>query len=193
MSPKQDLYCAVGVGLFFAFITGCGSGSGNSGGSSPTPSFTLSLSPAAVTLTPGGATQTVQVSLAAQGGFTGAASVTVSGLSSGVTASPSPLSVSPGAPGTLTFSAAASTATSQASGSVHGVSGAISANVPFSVTVKSVPAVPFPFVSIGGYLVHGFYDAGRQLLFAANPELNELDVISSANLSVTARVPLPAA
>jgi hypothetical protein len=106
-------------------------------------------------LTPGGATQTVQ------GGFTGAASVTVSGLSSGVTASPSPLSVSPRAPGTLTFSAAASTAASQASGSVQGVSGALSANVPFSITVKSVPAVPFPFVSIGGYLVHGFYDAGR--------------------------------
>jgi WD40 repeat protein len=40
-------------------------------------------------------------------------------------------------------------------------------------------------------LVHGFYDETRQLLFVSNPGLNELDVISSQDFSIKARVPVP--
>jgi len=48
-----------------------------------------------------------------------------------------------------------------------------------------------PFHFVGGCLVHGFYDQSRQLLFASNPCLNELDVISGLDFSVKARVPVP--
>ena len=40
-------------------------------------------------------------------------------------------------------------------------------------------------------MVHGFYDESRQLLFATNIGLNELDVISGADLTVQSRVPVP--
>src|SRR5208337_3945442 len=45
--------------------------------------------------------------------------------------------------------------------------------------------------AIGGTLAHGFYDETRQLLFATNPGLNELDVISGLDFSIKARVPVP--
>ena len=195
MNPRRGLCYAVSVALLLAFISGCGSGSGNAGGGTqPTPSFTLSLSP--VTLTQGGAVQTAQVTLTPANGFSGSVSVTVSGLASSISVSPSSLVVSPGTPGTFTFSAAADAPTGQVSGTLQGLSlqgVSTTASAPFSVTVRAAPAVPFPFVSVGGYLIHGFYDASRQLLFAANPELNELDVIAQSNLSIKARIPLPAA
>lgn len=53
--------------------------------------------------------------------------------------------------------------------------------------------MPFPFVSIGGFPYRGFFDKVRQLLFATNPELNELDVIAQNDLSIKARISLPAA
>ncbi len=39
--------------------------------------------------------------------------------------------------------------------------------------------------------MHGFYDEGRQLLFATNIGLNELDVISGKDYSLKARIPVP--
>jgi hypothetical protein len=58
---------------------------------------------------------------------------------------------------------------------------------PLAIAVK----MPLPFQSVGGFLVHGFFDQARQQLFAANPSLNELDVISGADLSIKARIPVP--
>lgn len=52
-------------------------------------------------------------------------------------------------------------------------------------------AVADPFHFVGGCLAHGFYDEARQLLFASNACLNELDVISARDFSVIARVPVP--
>jgi hypothetical protein len=78
------------------------------------------------------------------------------------------------------------------SSTVDGASGSITANTSLSVAVTAQP-VQFPFQATGGWLVHGFSDEARQLLFATNPELNELDVISGVDLSIKARVPLPSA
>ncbi len=52
-------------------------------------------------------------------------------------------------------------------------------------------ALADPFHFVGGCLVHGFSDESRQLLFATNPCLNELDVISAQDFSVKARLPVP--
>jgi hypothetical protein len=48
-----------------------------------------------------------------------------------------------------------------------------------------------PFHPVGGTLAHGFYDEARQLLFATNFGLNELDVISGMDFSIKARIPVP--
>src|ERR1700757_3388352 len=90
-----------GLFPFLLAVVGCG---GNGSGFSqppPSPSFTISLSPSSVTLMQGGAAQAVQVAIGAQNGFTGAVSVTASGLPFGVTVSPSSVSLTPGIGGTL--------------------------------------------------------------------------------------------
>ena len=50
--------------------------------------------------------------------------------------------------------------------------------------------VAMPFTVTGGFIIKAFYDESRQLLFATNLNLNEVDVLSSKDLSVQARVPI---
>ena len=73
----------------------------------PPPDFTLSFTPQSLTITAGATGQQVALSATAQNGFTGAVNVAVSGLPTGVTASPSTLSLAPGTPQNLTLTAAA--------------------------------------------------------------------------------------
>jgi hypothetical protein len=178
-------------GLLCALIVGCG---GNGGGGvtipPPPPSFGVTLFPPTVTLFEGGASQTVQVSVTAQNGFTGMVSVSAAALPTGVTASPTSLSLAPGVPGSFSFSASSAALIAQQTLNVNATSGTLVVNTPLQLTVTGV-AVSDPLHWIGGTLVHGFYDETRQLLFVSNPGLNELDVISGQDFSVKARVPLP--
>jgi hypothetical protein len=196
MTPWKIVHAfhALIVAVLCAFLVGCGGGggTGGTGGTNPppTPSFTLSLSPASVTLAQGGSNQVVQVSVAGQNGFAGSVSVTVGTLPSGVTTSLNSLSVTSGAPATLILSASSTAQVAQESIAVQGVSGTLSENATLQLTI-SATAVADPFRAVGGSLVHGFYDESRQLLFAANPGLNELDVFSGVDFSLKARVPLP--
>jgi hypothetical protein len=193
MTPWK-IFHTLAVAVFCVFVAGCGGGGAGTSGTNPSPppapSFTLSLSPASVTLARGGTSQAVQVSVAGQNGFEGSVSVTVGTLPSGVTASPNSLSVTSGAPETFMLSAPSATQVAQESITVQGVSGTLSENATLKLTISST-AVVDPFHAVGGSLVHGFYDESRQLLFATNPGLNELDVFSGVDFSLKARVPLP--
>ena len=60
---------------------------------------------------------------------------------------------------------------------------------PSEFSVARLP--PDSFHVIGGEFGQRFYDQARQLLFVANPGLNELDVLSGTDLSVRARVAAP--
>jgi hypothetical protein len=191
MRPWNGFAPVVGVALLCAFMGACG-GSGSSGPPTPpppAPSFTVALSPGTVSLTQGATGQPLQVSVVAKNGFTGIATVTLEGLPAGVTVVPSSLSVSPTSPGTFTFSASGTAQISQEMVSVNAVSGALNADNTVQLTVSGT-APPDPFHLVGGSITHGFYDESRQLLFAPNLGLNELDVISSVDFSVQARVPL---
>jgi hypothetical protein len=150
----------------------------------------VSLSAGTVNLSKGGPSQNVQVSITDQNGFSGSVTVTVNGLPAGVMVSPSSLSLTSGAPGTFAFTASSSAGLVQQSVTLEAVSGSLMVNTPVQFNVNGAP-VPDPFHVIGGTLVHGFYDQGRQLLFATNLGLNEVDVISGANLAVVARVAVP--
>jgi hypothetical protein len=94
------------------------------------------------------------------------------------------------APATFALSASSAAQVVQESISVNGTSGAIAAKTSLQLTI-SAAAIADPFHTVGGSLVHGFYDESRGLLFATNPGLNELDVISGRDFSVQARVPVP--
>lgn len=178
-------------------VAGCGSGGGNgsgSGGSQTLPSsgFAIALSSGSVTLAQGGISQSVQVSITSQSGFNGTVAVTATGVPPGVTISPASLNIAAGASGSFTFTASGLAGIALQSAQIEGISGSNKADSVLQISVTGA-AVPDPFHLVGGELVHGFYDPGRQLLFLTNPALNELDVISGTDLSLRARIPAPQA
>ncbi len=79
-------------------IPGCGGGSGNTGSSKtpvPQPDFSISV-PASITITPNSA-QSISISVSGTNGFSNAVSLTLSGLPSGVSASPAAFTLTPAA------------------------------------------------------------------------------------------------
>ena len=172
-------------------LLGCGSAGGGSSTPPPPPaSFTLSLNPAQIDLSQS-ATQTVQVQVVPQNGFSGSVTVTATGLPSGVTDSPSSLILSGSSPGTLVFTAASSATSGTAQVSITGASGSLQANANLGLDVMQMATpIAVPFTTTGGNLVKAFYDESRKLLFATNLDLNEVDVLSGNDLSVQARIPV---
>ncbi len=88
----QSRIAFLGAISLLTVLTGCGGG----GSSKPTADFTLAIAPSSVTVTPGGAAQTITVTASPVNGFTGNVSVAVGALPSGVTATPMTLSIAPG-------------------------------------------------------------------------------------------------
>jgi hypothetical protein len=116
-------------GLLVGSLASC------SGGSSTGPQPTLTLSPSTIQLTAGAAGQTASLLLTAPAG-TGAATVAVSGLPSGVTLSPATLSVTPGVALPLMFTAASSAAAATAMVTFNGQSVSTQA----SLSIQAAPA-----------------------------------------------------
>lgn len=174
-------------------LPSCGGNSGGNGSSGPPPpppTFSLSLNPAQIDLSQG-FTQSVQVQAVPENGFSAAITVTATGLPSGVTVSPSTLSLTVGNSGTLVFSASSSATSGSAQVSIAGVSGALNGSAPLALTViQMTPPIAVPFTTTGGDTIKAFYDESRQLLFATNLGLNEVDVLSGSNLTVQARIPI---
>jgi len=174
-------------------LMGCGGGNTGSESSNPPPpppTFTLSLSTNNIGLAQS-ATQSLQVEAVPKNGFSGSVTISATGLPSGVTVSPSSLVLSPGNQGTLTFSATSSAASGNSQVSISGVSGSQQASATLALNViQMVAPIAVPFTTTGGSIIKAFYDETRQLLFATNLYLNEVDVISGKDLSVQARVPV---
>jgi hypothetical protein len=122
--------------LLLALLTqllGC-----SGGGSFPppaTPDFSLAVSPTSQTVDAG---NSVSVSLSATGlnGFTSSVSVQVTGIPSGVTVSPTSLTLQPGTPQQVTLTAAASLAAQATTVTFTGTSGSLTHTVALSVTVN---------------------------------------------------------
>ena len=154
------------------------------------PGFALSINPGILNLAPGGSSQTFDVTSVPQGGFTGTIALTPAGLPPGVTVTPASTSVVVGDSAMFSVTAASTAPPGQASVSVQGVSGSLAVNTALSITVSAAP-IPVSFIATGGLPQHGFYDSARHLLFATNPSLNEVDVISVTRMQLQARVPVP--
>lgn len=91
----------------------------------PAPDFSLALNPTTLTLTAGALGQQTVVTATAVNGFTGTVNISLASLPSGVTATPSTLTLTPGTPQSVTFAAAANAATGSYSVSVQGQSGTL--------------------------------------------------------------------
>ena len=101
-------FLVLGLGFSFA-LYGCGGGGSGLSIPPPPPSFAISVTPSAPSIAPG-TTSAVQVSVVPRNGFSGAVSVTVSGLPSGLSASPSSFSLQ-STPQAVTLTADSSLAT----------------------------------------------------------------------------------
>jgi hypothetical protein len=99
--------------------------------------FTLAINPTSLTLTSGALGQGTAVTATVVNGFSGTVSVTVSGLPTGVTVAPTTLTLTPGTPQTVTFTAAANAAAGMSSVSVTGVSGALTHTATLTLTVAA--------------------------------------------------------
>ena len=111
-------------------LTGCGGSSG---------SFTLSSTPASVSLAAGGTSQ-VSVTANAANGFSQTVNVAVSGLPTGVTASPTTLALTPGAAQSLTLTAGSTAVAGSSTLTLTGTSGSLTQTTPIALAVTAAPA-----------------------------------------------------
>lgn len=121
--------------LVLGVITGCGGSSGD---------FGLRVSPGVVAMATGSTTQ-ISVSTTGVNGFTGVVTVTLTGLPAGVTASPSTLSLAPGAAQTVTLSAGASAQAGTGTLTLTGSSGSLTHTATVAVTIALPPPPPADF------------------------------------------------
>jgi hypothetical protein len=141
-------------------LAGCSSSIGN---------FTLSATPATVSLAAGASSQ-FSLTATATGGFNQPVAVTLTGLPTGVTASPSTLTLNPGTASTVTLAVASSVASANSTVTVTGTSGGLIRSATLTVTTAAAPP-PADFslsvsptsqtVSIG--------DTGAQVTVLATP------------------------
>ncbi|HTA87262.1 MAG TPA: hypothetical protein VK729_13405, partial [Silvibacterium sp.] len=104
----------------------------------PAPDFTLTVAPTSLALTAGTAGQTVSVTATPLNGFTDQVSVSLSGLPTGVNASPSTLTLMPSATQSVTLTAAASAAAGNATVTFTATSGSLSHSATLQLTVNVV-------------------------------------------------------
>ncbi len=175
----------------------------------PASDFALSVQPRTPDLATGSSTK-LTVSVTGKN-LSGPVSIVIGGLPAGVTVSPAQFTVTPNAPQSVEVTASATTTTGKADLTVSGSAGPIthsshatllfrclglpaSSGNPGGCPQQTPPPTPMPsrrFVTVGGGMERGFYDERRHLLFATNPFLNEVEVISGIDLSVRARVAVP--
>ncbi|MGA7318782.1 MAG: hypothetical protein WBX22_33000, partial [Silvibacterium sp.] len=125
-------------------LTSCGTQASNSLSTAPSakPDFSLTASPTTLSLTAGVAGQTVSVTANALNGFAGSVNVSLSGLPTGVTASPSTLTLTPGTAQSITLTAAANAAPGMATITVTGTSGSLSHTAIVVLTVSAAAPAP---------------------------------------------------
>lgn len=120
-------------------IVGCGGGSSNSILPPPVPAdFTISVTPASVTVTQGGASSPVSISISPLHNFSGNVSVAISGLPAGVTSSAGgAFQIAAGASQSVTFSAANTATLGPVNLSFQGTSGSLSHSAGAAITVNA--------------------------------------------------------
>ncbi len=180
---KTALACGV-VAVFAGLCCGCtaklasngnGGSGGSGGGGGATPDFSLSISPTSLSLTAGGSAQPATLTATALNGFTGTIAVALSGLPSGVTASPTSLTLTPGTPLPVSFTAAASAGAGTSTVEFTGTSGSLSHSTSLALTVNAAVSPPAGSVDVVTY----HYDVGRTGLNPNETTLTTTNVTSS--------------
>jgi hypothetical protein len=139
----------------------------------PPPDFTLSLSPVSLTIVAGAAGPQVNVIAAGVNSFSGTVAVSVSGLPTGVAATPATLNLTPGIAQSLTLTAALNAPASVSGVTFTATSGSLAHSASLALTVQAAPTTIAPDVTT----YH--YDVARDGLNAQETILTPLNVNSS--------------
>src|ERR1700681_2551709 len=110
--PRATWLCVVTLCLGL-FLCGCKAGGGTvdqNPATLPTAAFSLAMNPASISITVGGSAG-ASLSATAVNGFSSQVSIQIGGLPAGISASPPNITITPGTPQTVTFSAAAGMST----------------------------------------------------------------------------------
>jgi hypothetical protein len=188
-------------------LAGCGGGgspTGGGGGGGGTFDFAMAVQPAIVALTPGSSgSMTVSMS-----GTAASVSVNVSGLPSGVSATPAQFSLAPGGQQAITFTAAAAAPIASANLAVNGSAGTVTHSANASLVVNSAQKLPrSPFrtsylrtdtqwdVSFLAFAPQRLilYHAPTRRFFSSSTFLNRVDVIDASTEQLVGEIPVPGA
>jgi DNA-binding beta-propeller fold protein YncE len=194
--------------LLASACVGCGAGSSVTQPPPPVPDFSLNLSTNSISVSQGGTSSAVNVSINPSNGFTGNVQVTLSGLPAGVTSNPaSPFDVEAGASISVVFGAASSTASGSFTISALGSNGALSHLQTLALTVQAgvVPMLPrTAYVRTDSVATadasfgephhrHIAYDPANKQVFVANRAMNRVEVFSTRGQTRTAQISVPGA
>ncbi len=153
MSTKFAFACAFFLGV--CSLSSCGGGGNGGGGTGPQPGFSLSVQPSTISVAPGTST-VVQVGVLPVNSFTGEVSVSVSGLPTGVTTSPTTaITISSGQTQSITFNAASSAQTTTTSVTFQGTSGSQTQNASAAFDVAAPANVAFDILPLNPTLYIG--------------------------------------
>jgi hypothetical protein len=136
------------IALLAVWTVGCSSTTQRAGSPSVTPDFSLTASPATASLTAGGAAQAVSVTAVGVSGFSGTVTVSLAGAPSGVTVSPTTLTLTAGTPQQVNFSASAAAAAANAMIVLTGTSGSKTHTASLALTVAAGGTTPTPDFSL---------------------------------------------
>jgi len=133
------------------------------------------------------------VSIQAQNGFSGSVALSISGLPGGVAASFTSNPILPNQTADLVIQTNTNTAVQNASLQIQGMSGSVSNKLTASLSVLARPlgvATRLGYVSVDAPLFDAIYDPIRHLAFAANPQLNRVEVFSPASRTRIGTIPV---
>lgn len=182
---------------------GCGGGSPNTQPPPPVPDFSLGLSTNSISVSQGGTSPALTVSVGSLNGFSGTVQVTLTGLPSGVTSNPaSPLSIAAGSSTAVVFGAVATAAPGNFTIAAQGVSGSLTHTQNLALSVQSgvvstlsrtgyartdaTAAADAPFGE--PHHRHIAYDPVHKQVFIANRAMNRIEVFSSVSQSRIAQI-----
>jgi hypothetical protein len=172
----------------------------------PSPSFTLGFDPTSVALVPGNAIN-VSVSATPLNGFSSQVGVQISGLPTGVSASPPSLSLAVGTPQVVTLSALSTTPVFSGSLTFTGTSGSlvIPAKLPLSIAAV-LPSANTPpsrtryvrtdatteyFGSLNAHWI--VYNPNTSQFYVSDPQSNHVFVLDAASEKQVASISVPGA
>ena len=118
---------------------------------SPPPDFTLTLSPTSLSITAGATGSPVGITANPINSFTGTVAIAIAGLPTGVTATPSTLTLALGTAQNVTLSAASTAVATSSTVTFTGTSGNLTHAAPLALTVQAAPAPSPPDVTTYHY------------------------------------------